>query len=93
MVFSLAACGGGSSETPAPETTTPAETAPAETASATDMKVAMITDYGDITDQSFNTLPIFFAFPVKNDWLFPSQTVVLTHVFSDPRIPPGRPML
>ncbi len=49
MVFSLAACGGGSSETPAPETTTPAETA-----SATDMKVAMITDYGDITDQSFN---------------------------------------
>ena len=54
MVFSLAACGGGSSETPAPETTTPAETAPAETASATDMKVAMITDYGDITDQSFN---------------------------------------
>ena len=54
MVFSLVACGGGSSETPAPETTTPAETAPAETASATDMKVAMITDYGDITDQSFN---------------------------------------
>lgn len=54
MVFSLAACGGGSSETPAPETTTPAETTPAETASATDMKVAMITDYGDITDQSFN---------------------------------------
>ncbi len=54
MVFSLAACGGGSSETPAPETTTPVETTPAETASATDMKVAMITDYGDITDQSFN---------------------------------------
>ena len=55
MVFSLAACGGGSNETPAPETTAPAESgAPAETTPATDMKVAMITDYGDITDQSFN---------------------------------------
>ncbi|WP_243425166.1 BMP family lipoprotein [Intestinimonas butyriciproducens] len=55
MVFSLAACGGGNAETPAPETTTPTESgAPAETTPATDMKVAMITDYGDITDQSFN---------------------------------------
>ena len=55
MVFSLAACGGGNKETPAPETTAPAESgAPAETTPATDMKVAMITDYGDITDQSFN---------------------------------------
>ena len=55
MVFSLAACGGGNASTPAPETTTPAESgAPAETTPATDMKVAMITDYGDITDQSFN---------------------------------------
>ena len=65
MVLALVACGGGSStsttSTPAPaETTTqptdsgsaaaPAETAPA----ASDMMVAMITDYGDITDQSFN---------------------------------------
>ena len=40
MVFSFAACGGGSSS---------------EEAAADDtMKVAMVTDYGDITDQSFN---------------------------------------
>ena len=55
MVFALCACGG----TPAPAATeapaaadTPAE-APAE-APAAEYKVAMITDYGDITDQSFN---------------------------------------
>ena len=53
MIFSLAACGGGSAETPAPETTAPVEeSTPA--ASNADYKVAMITDYGDITDQSFN---------------------------------------
>ena len=65
MVMALVACGGGSSSTgsgdsgtttttqPATSggsTTTPA--APADTGS--DMMVAMITDYGDITDQSFN---------------------------------------
>ena len=55
MCLSIAACSGGNKETPAPETTAPAESgAPAETTPATDMKVAMITDYGDITDQSFN---------------------------------------
>ncbi len=43
MVFALCACSNGDSE--AKETTAPDETA---------MKVAMITDYGDITDQSFN---------------------------------------
>lgn len=43
MVFALCACSNGDKE--AKETTTPDETA---------MKVAMITDYGDITDQSFN---------------------------------------
>ena len=54
MVTSLAACAapaatGGAAAEPAAE-------AAAETteAAATDMKVAMITDYGDITDQSFN---------------------------------------
>ena len=53
MIFSLAACGGGSDETPAPETPAPVEeSTPA--ASNADYKVAMITDYGDITDQSFN---------------------------------------
>ena len=39
MVFSFAACGGGGGE---------------EGAADDAMKVAMITDYGDITDQSFN---------------------------------------
>ena len=66
MVFTLAACGGKTEEpatttteapaaTEAPATTeAPAATeAPAEPASA-DISVAMITDYGDITDQSFN---------------------------------------
>ncbi len=39
MVFSFAACGGGGGE---------------EAAADDSMKVAMVTDYGDITDQSFN---------------------------------------
>jgi len=59
MVFALAACGGS---TEAPKAETPAEQsaeAPAEQSSeapveASGMKVAMVTDYGDITDQSFN---------------------------------------
>jgi basic membrane protein A len=70
MVSSLVACGSSDTTTaPAtePEQATetqetveaPAENnetaeAPAETAAATDMKIAMVTDYGDITDQSFN---------------------------------------
>ena len=47
MVLSLAACGG--SEAPAADA--PAAEAPA---AASEYKVAMVTDYGDITDQSFN---------------------------------------
>ena len=55
MVFSLAACSSGSGEETTPAgSTAPAETGSVETTPATDMKVAMITDYGDITDQSFN---------------------------------------
>ncbi len=64
MVLALVACGGSSTSTtstpaPAETTTQPADSgsaaAPAETApAASDMMVAMITDYGDITDQSFN---------------------------------------
>lgn len=50
MVLSLAACGGTKEE--------PAKDDPAaqteEEASTSDMKVAMVTDSGDITDQSFN---------------------------------------
>ena len=47
MVLSLAACGG---KTEAPAAEAPAAEAPA----ASEYKVAMVTDYGDITDQSFN---------------------------------------
>lgn len=45
MALSLTACGGSSSETKTEETKSEA---------TSDMKVAMITDSGDITDQSFN---------------------------------------
>ena len=58
MVMSLVACGSKPVETTAPVETTPAaETTPVETtpaASDVEYKIAMITDYGDITDQSFN---------------------------------------
>ena len=47
MVLSLAACGAGESEG--------TEAAGGETAgAASEYKIAMVTDYGDITDQSFN---------------------------------------
>ena len=49
MVLSLAACGGNTNT----ETTEPATDGGEEVAEVA-MKVAMITDYGDITDQSFN---------------------------------------
>ena len=55
MVLSLAAC--GASDTPAteaPKTDAPAADAPKAEEPKTEYKVAMITDYGDITDQSFN---------------------------------------
>ena len=63
MVFSLAACGNDAEETTeatteATEATTEATEGASEEATeaveTVDMKVAMITDYGDITDQSFN---------------------------------------
>ena len=65
MVFALAACGnqetGGDTNSPAPsgsqpveDIQTPATQSGGEENTATDIKVAMITDYGDITDQSFN---------------------------------------
>ena len=44
MMMSFAACGGGSSE----------EASGDDAAATSDMMVAMVTDYGDITDQSFN---------------------------------------
>lgn len=53
MVGSLAACGGTAAQpSKAPEASAPAASTPVEPAG--DYKVAMITDYGDITDQSFN---------------------------------------
>ena len=57
MVMGLVACGTDAPETTAPVETTPAESTPAETTPAVsdvEYKIAMITDYGDITDQSFN---------------------------------------
>ena len=51
MALSLVACG-GETEQKAPEAAAPEAAAPAETAA--EYKVAMVTDYGDITDQSFN---------------------------------------
>ena len=53
MVLGLVACGGNAPETTAPaDGTTPAESTPV--VSGVEYKIAMITDYGDITDQSFN---------------------------------------
>ena len=53
MVLGLVACGGNAPETTAPaDGTTPAESTPA--VSGVEYRIAMITDYGDITDQSFN---------------------------------------
>ena len=58
MVLGLVACGNTAPETTAPAgETNPAESTPAEStpaAEGTEYKIAMITDYGDITDQSFN---------------------------------------
>ncbi|MDE7404337.1 MAG: BMP family ABC transporter substrate-binding protein [Lachnospiraceae bacterium] len=55
MTFSLAACGsgGGSSSTSSGGDSTGTESSGTES-SGTDMNIAMITDSGDITDQSFN---------------------------------------
>ena len=53
MSLSLVACGGSDDTAAEEETTGTEETAGEETAAA-DFSVAMITDYGDITDQSFN---------------------------------------
>ncbi len=51
MALSLVACGGSKEEAPAEETKEPEQT---EEPAAAEYSVAMITDYGDITDQSFN---------------------------------------
>ena len=56
MALSLVACGGSEkpAETQAAEAPAAAETAAAPAEEAVEYKVAMVTDYGDITDQSFN---------------------------------------
>ena len=51
---SLLACGGGSGSSGGTESAKTEEAGDAGEAAASDMKVAMVTDYGDITDQSFN---------------------------------------
>ena len=60
MVMALVACGGGSSSTGSGDSGTTTTTQPADSGStdaapaAEALRVAMISDYGDITDQSFN---------------------------------------
>ena len=58
MVFALAACGEAKPAETKPAEEAPAAEAPAAEApaaeAAAEIRVAMITDYGDITDQSFN---------------------------------------
>ncbi len=56
MIFALAACGQQAAPAPADKPAEQPADKPAEqpAAAAADVKVAMITDYGDITDQSFN---------------------------------------
>ena len=56
MVFALASCTTqpAANNTPAPGNTEGTPAPEGNEPVATDMKVAMITDYGDITDQSFN---------------------------------------
>ena len=75
MVLSLAACGGGNTTTgSAADASAPAATgSTAEpTTAAGDYQVAMITDYGDITDQSFNqtTYEACKAFCEENNMKF-----------------------
>lgn len=53
MAMSLVACGSSSTSTTTTEPETTGSTTD-ETAEVSEMKVAMVTDYGDITDQSFN---------------------------------------
>lgn len=53
MAFSLVACGSGSGNSSQGSSSESAGSGEAE-ASGTDMNIAMITDSGDITDQSFN---------------------------------------
>ena len=54
MSLSLVACGGGDDTSAEEEDTTGTEETTGEETAAADFSVAMITDYGDITDQSFN---------------------------------------
>ena len=52
MVLSLVACGGGNNDTGTDSNSSPSDAS--DSSAASDMKIAMITDSGDITDQSFN---------------------------------------
>ncbi len=74
MVLSLAACGGGNTTTGSAASTPAATGSTAEptNTAAGDYQVAMITDYGDITDQSFNqtTYEACKAFCEENNMKF-----------------------
>lgn len=95
LTFSLFAC--GQKETPAEtdesateETAT--EESTEETTAAADMKVAMVTDYGDITDQSFNQQPMkparHSAMPMVSNLFTKSlqqmQTLTVLHPLKKP---------
>ena len=55
MVLSLVACGGGNNDAGKDSSSTPSDASDSSgSGAASDMKIAMITDSGDITDQSFN---------------------------------------
>ena len=56
MALSLVACGGSSAPaaTEAPKADAPAATEAPKAEAPAEYRVAMVTDYGDITDQSFN---------------------------------------
>ena len=69
---SLLACGGGSSSGGSGS----ADAGSGDAAEASDMKVAMVTDYGDITDQSFNQTT-YEASHTTSPKVIPLQTVSL----------------
>lgn len=52
MVFSLAACGGGSDPTPTPEA--PSDSSEPVAPPSGDIEIALVTDVGNIDDKSFN---------------------------------------
>ena len=72
LCFSLAACSGGTSATPAPESTapaetTPAETAPAETAAGSDL--SYVQDKGTLVVGITNFAPMDYKAEGSDEWI------------------------